>query len=576
MKRKNENRKFENWSVKKKLMWSFGVTIGLTIALAVTLLVGMQFIAGMLEKLYSGPAMNIYYTSELCYAQVDNQRAVSRILRSKGRSTKESYSELEKTMNENLEVADKAIIKLRESLLTQKGRDKLEEIADKLTEVKVHSERILSLIKQENFEAAVEYSESNYGPVLEEIEGLIDELDTLVLNVAARYNHVSGILALILLLVGVAFLIVVIAIAVAVARRIIAGIVKPVTEITEAAKKMRGGNLSAADEITYESKDELGVLAQAMRETIRTLDGYVEEIVYNFERLAKGDLAQEFDQITDFLGDFASIKTSFVGILTVYNKTLLQIQRTAAQMDRGSDEVAGAATDLASGTSEQAGAVEELTATVNALSSMAEDVAKEAQQAHDSMVQTVREAQEEKRRMKELQEEMLRIKGISSEIEAIITSIEEIASQTSLLALNASIEAARAGEAGRGFAVVADQIGKLATDSAKAVVSTRDLIEKTVEEIEKGNKVTETTATGFEKIIGALEEVVESVKSNSETSKKQSNALLQVESGIEQISLATQQNAAASQECSAISEELAARATELDSLVAQFKLYESK
>ena len=36
------------------------------------------------------------------------------------------------------------------------------------------------------------------------------------------------------------------------------------------------------------------------------------------------------------------------------------------------------------------------------------------------------------------------------------------------------IEAARAGDAGKGFAVVADQIGKLATDSANAVVNTKD------------------------------------------------------------------------------------------------------
>lgn len=57
--------------------------------------------------------------------------------------------------------------------------------------------------------------------------------------------------------------------------------------------------------------------------------------------------------------------------------------------------------------------------------------------------------------------------------------IAQIASQTSLLALNASIEAARAGEFGRGFSVVASEISNLATQSDE---STRE-IQKVVEEI---------------------------------------------------------------------------------------------
>lgn len=76
--------------------------------------------------------------------------------------------------------------------------------------------------------------------------------------------------------------------------------------------------------------------------------------------------------------------------------------------------------------------------------------------------------------------EMEHITEISKEIGNIITDIEDSAKlQINLLALNASIEAARAGEAGKGFAVVADQIGKLASDSAKSAVNTRELTDKT-------------------------------------------------------------------------------------------------
>ncbi|MGN0689022.1 MAG: methyl-accepting chemotaxis protein [Oscillospiraceae bacterium] len=64
-----------------------------------------------------------------------------------------------------------------------------------------------------------------------------------------------------------------------------------------------------------------------------------------------------------------------------------------------------------------------------------------------------------------------------------VNSIQDIASQTNILAINASIEAARAGEAGKGFAVVAQEIKNLSSNSSMSANAIADVCREMNENI---------------------------------------------------------------------------------------------
>lgn len=95
----------------------------------------------------------------------------------------------------------------------------------------------------------------------------------------------------------------------------------------------------------------------------------------------------------------------------------------------------------------------------------------------------------------------------SQKISGILNTINEIASQTGLLALNASIEAARAGEHGRGFAVVAESIGKLAADSRAATADIENIIVELCRDVSDTVTNIEAVRIGVEGQTQAVEKV---------------------------------------------------------------------
>lgn len=409
----------------------------------------------------------------------------------------------------------------------------------------------------------------SYMSFVKQLNTLHDDFQVELDNAKTLANIFTIIIFIVIIVTGIAIAVV----ATVIGKIITDSITEPVQQIDAAVASLRKGELSNIEMLTYESDDEFGDTIRMLKEAMNILSDYVREISQEVKLIAQGDLTRNGDDITPFLGDFSELKESLVYILKRFNSTLSEISGIAEQVTHNAKEVESASKSLSDGATEQAGVIQELNATIDTVVDLAVDTAKETKNASERVKASANKANEEKEKMNVLLTEMEHITEISKEIGNIITDIEDIASQTNLLALNASIEAARAGEAGKGFAVVADQIGKLAADSAKSAVNTRDLIDKTLVEIQRGNSVTITTAEAFNQIISDMDSFAEMAENTMEKANAQAESLEQVGQGIEQLSGVVQSTAASSEENTAISINLSEGADKMNERVNRFKLF---
>ena len=347
-------------------------------------------------------------------------------------------------------------------------------------------------------------------------------------------------------------------------------IIRPLKKLTGSAQEIANGNLNVLMEI--KSKDETGMVSQAMSKTVERLSqyiNYIDEISSVLDQIARGDLNYQLQH--DYSGEFAKIRTSLENIKFTLSKTFADITASAEQVAVGSNEVANASQSLAQGAAEQASSIEELSATIVEISERTNHNAANASTANQLANDAFAEVERGNEKMENLLAAMSDISTSSEEIGKIIKTIEDIAFQTNILALNAAVEAARAGDAGKGFAVVADEVRNLAGKSAEAAKDTTALIENSAQSVQNGTAAASEAERSLQAIVERVSKASELIGKISVETNEQATSISQVTLGVDQISAVVQTNSATSEESAASSEELYQQAQILKTLVEQFK-----
>ncbi|GAB7079987.1 methyl-accepting chemotaxis protein [Megalodesulfovibrio paquesii] len=339
-------------------------------------------------------------------------------------------------------------------------------------------------------------------------------------------------------------------------------IVTSLRRIMTAAQGVAAGDLDRP--IDIRQRDEIGVLADALREMVESLKGKI--AVANTKTAEAEAQAARAEQAVA-LAEAARAKADQArreGMLAAAAK----LEGVAAVIASASTELTGQVRESSRGTqdqsvrlSETATAMEEMNATVLEVARNAGQAAetvdharKEAAAGAQVVSQVVDGIDQVKSQAQGLTKDMHALGKQAEGISQVMVVINDIADQTNLLALNAAIEAARAGDAGRGFAVVADEVRKLAE---KTMSATRE-VGAAIAAIQQG---TSTNIANFDVASRLIDEA-------TQQAGRSGGALQQIVGLIDTATDQVRSIAAAAEEQSAASDEITKNIDDINRIAA--------
>lgn len=268
---------------------------------------------------------------------------------------------------------------------------------------------------------------------------------------------------------------------------------------------------------------------------------------------------EQADRLLETTLDVAGSITTNIGIAAMETQNLTNAiestQRSMEDVSQGASDTAGAIAEQQCSTEEIDGYIKGVGISTDEIVAELSETEANLKVANSIMQELLEQVKVSEGAGVVVAKEMDELKQDALKMESIVNLITEIASQTSMLALNASIEAARAGEAGRGFAVVATEISALAAQTDQATGNINDLIanisksvnetvtamDSLLESNQSQNEYVDKTAESFQKIEGSTQKIAKQADRLKEAVMAATTANATVVESIENVSAVTQE-----------------------------------
>ena len=555
-----------NWKLRSKLLACFCPVLAMIVLMGIVSMICVNSLSAINVQYGEQmvPAVNSMWTVRRNMVSVRQGLLNEMLVETNG-----EFEENRTALENDLESLKAALTEL--DTLLPEYHDTIEQITGCMETTTQYQNEILSLTStftEEDEERAYDIYRDQYTPAFEQMDELVTQLiEQVEATVSSAQQSAVRVktTAVVLVLVVLAILIAIVA-----SQLLTRAIVSPLNEIDIAMQNVADGEFERAV-VLYQSKDELGRLADSIRLTIQKQSFIIDDLDQGLAAIAERDFTKRSQNDSIYTGSYSKLAGYAYKTIHDLNETLWKINSVADDVATGGEQVAGGAQALSNGAAEQASAVQQLTATIDEISRHINKNAESAAKAREQADSANHEVEKSNLQMKEMIQAMDSINIASDKIGKIIKTIEDIAFQTNILALNAAVEAARAGAAGKGFAVVADEVRNLAHKSSQAAQSTTELIQESIQTVENGTSIAHMTAKNMEHVVSDVAQAVHRIDEITKATQEQAASLSQVATGVDQIAGVVQTTSATAEESAAASEQLFNQASMLKQLLSVFK-----